>query len=96
MFGRALDVEVVGSYPDMSKMDLLVSVEDEYMDRISEVARNCENTGMTVEQKLEHIGVITGFVDSAEKVDLLRKVEGVSHVTESRQVQIGPTDSPLQ
>jgi hypothetical protein len=82
--------------PDMSKMDLLVSVEDEYMDRLSEVAKGCEDAGMNVEQKLEEIGVLTGSIDSAEKVELLRKVEGVSHVEESRQIQIAPPDSPIQ
>jgi hypothetical protein len=80
----------------VSKMNVLVSIADEYMDRLSEVARRCEDAGMKVDQKYENIGVLTGFVDSPEQVDLLRKVEGVSHVEESRRVQIAPPDSPVQ
>ena len=45
---------------------------------------------------LENIGVLTGSIDSAEKVELLRRVKGVSHVEESRQIQIAPPDSPTQ
>jgi hypothetical protein len=77
-------------------MDVLVSIQDEYKDRFSEVATNLENAGMNVEQKLENIGVLTGSLDSAETMDVLRKVEGVLHVTESRQVQIAPPDHPVQ
>jgi len=80
----------------MSKMDLLVSVEDKYIDRLSEVVKSCADAGMNVEQTLENLGVLTGSVDSAEKVELLRRVKGVSHVEESRQIQIAPPDSPTQ
>jgi hypothetical protein len=77
-------------------MDLLVSIKDEYKDQLSEVATNLKNAGMNIEQKLESLGILTGSVDSAETIDVLRKVEGVSHVTESRQVHIAPPDHPVQ
>jgi hypothetical protein len=80
----------------MAKIDLLVSVEDGYMNRLSEVAKDLENAGMNVEQKLGEIGVLTGSINSAEKVELLRKVKGVANVEESRQIQIAPPDSPIQ
>jgi hypothetical protein len=80
----------------MSKMNVLVSVEDEYMDRFSEVAKACEDAGMNVEQKLKEIRVLTGAIGSAEKVELLRNLEGVSHVEEDRQIQLAPPDSPTQ
>ena len=80
----------------MSKIELLVSVEDGYMNRLSEVAKGLEDGGMNVEQKLDQIGVLTGSINSAEKVELLRKVKGVAHVEESRQIQIAPPDSLIQ
>ncbi len=79
----------------MSKVNLLVSVDDEHMDRLSEVAEKAKDVGMDVEQKLEEIGVITGSIDS-EKVEPLREVEGVSQVEESRRLQIAPPDRDIQ
>ncbi len=77
-------------------MNVLVSIADEYLDRLSEVARSCKDAGMRIDQKYENIGVLTGSVGSPEQVDLLRGLEGVSHVEESRRVQIAPPDSPVQ
>jgi UDP-N-acetylmuramate-alanine ligase len=79
----------------VSKVNLLVSVDDEHLDRFSEVVKGLEDAGMDVEQELEETGVITGSIDS-EKVEQLRKVEGVSHVEESQQFQIAPPDSDIQ
>ncbi len=78
------------------KMNLVVSVEDGYMDRLSEVAKGLENAGMNVEQKLGQIGIISGSVDDTQKVELLREVKGVSHVEEAREITIPPPDSPIQ
>jgi cyanophycinase-like exopeptidase len=78
------------------KMNVVVSVEDGYMDRLSEVAKGLENAGMNVEQKLGQIGIISGSVDDTEKVELLREVKGVSHVEEAREITIPPPDSPIQ
>ena len=79
----------------MSKVNLLVSVDDEHMERLSEVAEKVKDVGMDVEQELEEIGVITGSIDS-EKVEPLRKVEGVSQVEESRRFHIAPPDRTIQ
>ena len=79
----------------MAKVSLLVSVDDEHLDRFSEVVRGVEDVGMEVEQRLEDLGVLTGSIDS-ERVEALRRVEGVSHVEESRDFQIPPPDSDVQ
>jgi len=78
------------------KKDLLVSVKDGYMDRLSEVAKGLENAGINVEQKLGASGIISGSVDDTEKVELLREVKGVSHVEKAQEVTIPPPDSPIQ
>jgi UDP-N-acetylmuramate-alanine ligase len=77
------------------KVNLLVSVDDEHLDRFSEVVKGVEDVGMEVEEKLEDLGVLTGSIDP-EKVEPLRRVKGVSHVEESRRFQIPPPDSDVQ
>ena len=79
----------------MPKVSLLVSVDDEHLDRFSEVVRGVEDVGMEVEQKMEDLGVLAGSIDS-KKVESLRRVEGVSHVEESQGFQIPPPDSDVQ
>jgi len=79
----------------VAKVSLLVSVDDEHLDRFSEVVRGVEDLGMEVEQKMEDLGVLAGSIDS-ERVEALRRVEGVSHVEESRGFQIPPPDSDVQ
>ncbi len=79
----------------MPKVSLLVSVNDDHLDRFSEVVKDVENAGMEVEQRMEDLGVITGSIES-EKVEPLRQVEGVAHVEESRRVGIPPPDSDIQ
>jgi len=79
----------------VAKVSLLVSVDDEHLDRFSEVVRGVEDVGMEVEQKMEDLGVLAGSIDS-ERVEALRRVEGVSHVEESRGFQIPPPDSDVQ
>ncbi len=79
----------------MAKVDLLVSVDEEHLGRFSEVVKSIKDAGMDVEQKMEEIGVLTGSIDH-EKVERLRKVEGVSDVEQSRRFQIAPPDSDIQ
>jgi UDP-N-acetylmuramate-alanine ligase len=79
----------------VAKVSLLVSVDDEHLDRFSEVVRGVEAAGMEVEQKMEDLGVLAGSIDS-KKVESLRRVEGISHVEESRGFQLPPPDSDVQ
>ncbi len=79
----------------MPKVSLLVSVDDDHLDRFSEVVKGVEDVGMEVEQKMEDLGVLAGSIDP-EKVEPLRRVEGVSHVEESRSFRIPPPDSDVQ
>ncbi len=79
----------------MPKVSVLVSINNDHPDRFSEVVNDVENAGMEVEQTMENLGVLTGSIDS-EKVEPLRREEGVSHVEESRRVGIAPPDSDIQ
>ena len=79
----------------MSVVKLSVSVDEQHLDQFPRVVKEIKQAGMKVEQELKDIGVITGSIDS-EKVKSLRKVKGVAHVEESRQVHIAPPDSDIQ
>lgn len=79
----------------MSEVNLSVSVDDEHLDRFSEVVESCKKIGMKVGQQLESIGVITGSIDPA-KLNSLRRVDGVSQIEQSREVHIAPPGSDVQ
>jgi hypothetical protein len=79
----------------MTKVHLTLSVSDSHMDEIAKVAAAAKRAGMTVEQQLKDIGVLTGVIDE-DKIGRLRQVDGISHVEEERTVRIPPPDSPVQ
>ena len=79
----------------MSKVKLSVSVADEHRHRFAEVVKNIKKAGMKVEQQLDNLGIVTGYIDPA-KVDSLHSVKGVSNVEEERQYQLPPPDSDIQ
>ncbi|MBE9124625.1 MULTISPECIES: ketohydroxyglutarate aldolase [unclassified Coleofasciculus] len=79
----------------MSKINVSVSLDDEHIDQILEVAHNLESAGMKVENMMSGIGVLTGSCDS-EKIEVLARVEGVSAVEPERRVQIAPPESEIQ
>jgi hypothetical protein len=80
---------------DMSKIQLLISVNEEYKDRLPEVAENLQSAGMQVDQWLVGIGVITGSADS-ENIEQLRQMPGVAAIEAAAGYQIAPPDSDLQ
>lgn len=79
----------------MATVKLLVSVSEDYLNRMSEIVQTLESIGMTNIQSMEAVGVITGSLDDS-KVSDLSSVEGVAQVKPSREIQISPPDSELQ
>jgi translation elongation factor EF-1beta len=79
----------------MSKVNLVILVDDEHVDRIAEVVKNLQSAGLHVEQSMEQLGIITGSCDSS-KVQALSQVDGVSNVETERQYQIAPPESEIQ
>ncbi|QZZ19142.1 ketohydroxyglutarate aldolase [Leptothermofonsia sichuanensis E412] len=79
----------------MSKIQLLISVNEEYKDRLPEVAEKLRSAGMQVDQWLVEIGVITGSAAS-EKIEQLRQIPGVAAIEAAAEYQIAPPDSDLQ
>lgn len=67
----------------MKTVNISVSVNDEYVDKILEVSTNLQAAGMNVENIMPILGVITGSVESTQ-IDALSQVEGVNAVEVSR------------
>ncbi len=79
----------------MTTVSLLVSVTEEYLDRMPEIVQTLESIGMTNIQSMEAVGVITGSLDDS-KVSDVSDIEGVAQVKPSREIQILPPDSEIQ
>ena len=79
----------------MSKIKLSISVDDEHLDKMSEVVKRIKKAGLKVEAQLESLGIITGSVDS-DKQDSIRNIKGVASVEEDKDFQIAPPDSDVQ
>lgn len=77
------------------KVDLLISVDDEHLDRFSEVVKSIEDVGVDVAQQMEDIGVVTGSIEPG-KIGPINDVEGVAYVERSRDIQLPPPESDIQ
>lgn len=62
---------------------------------LSDIKKKLTESGFSVDQVLDEIGVITG-TSSDDDVERLRKVAGVADVSPDEQVDIGPPDAPIQ
>jgi hypothetical protein len=71
----------------MSKVEVIVKVEDSSADKMSEIARQCEQAGMRVGQQMKSLGMISGAVDKAN-VGKLERIRGVAYVEESREIKL--------
>ncbi len=71
----------------MSKVEIIVKVEDAVADKLSEIAVECENAGMTVEQQMSAVGMITGAIEQSN-VSKVEQIKGVSYVEESKTINL--------
>jgi hypothetical protein len=74
---------------------LIVTVSDEKLKDIKEVANHLAAKGMRVERVLPVTGVISGSAASS-KLSALKKVDGVTSVEEEVVAVLPPRDSPVQ
>jgi len=79
----------------MSKVNLTISVADDHLKNFSEVVARCRKAGMSVENELKSIGMISGSIDEAA-LEKLSHVKGVSLVQQEGSFQIAPPDSDVQ
>jgi hypothetical protein len=74
---------------------VIVTITDDGLKDITEIARKLTEHGMIVQQVLPITGVISGICSSASKA-ALGKIHGVHSVEDDVQVQLAPPDSEIQ
>lgn len=79
---------------DMSKVDVVISVDDDHIDQIYQVVESLQSLGMDIEQALS-IGVISGSI-SRDQLSRLNQVQGVKDVETERSYQLPPPNSEIQ
>ena len=75
--------------------EVTVAVDDDHVGDLDAVASRLREAGLSVENVLAEIGMITGRTDEAHAAGL-QDVEGVAHVERSREYQLAPPDSEVQ
>ena len=79
----------------MAKKSVVVTLDNEHMSQIEQVADECRAAGLVVHEFLEMLGQVTGEIDP-DKENELRKVSGVLSVEESQEYQLPPPNSEIQ
>jgi hypothetical protein len=75
--------------------NITVTVSDEHLGDVDEVADQLRAAGMNVAQVLGGVGIITGSVDSDRRADL-EHLPGVTAVEAEHTFVIPPPDSEVQ
>jgi hypothetical protein len=79
----------------MPKVNVSISVDDAYVERISTVVERLQAMGMEVDQVLPGMAVISGSVE-ANDVNHLYEIEGVQHIESEQSYQLPSPDSDVQ
>jgi hypothetical protein len=72
-----------------------VTVGDDHLEALEGVVQNLRARGMSVQQVLGSLGIVTGSAPD-DALDALRGVEGVTSVDAQLTYQVPPPDSPVQ
>ncbi len=81
--------------PASKKKPLLVTLDDEYVDKPASVIASLKKAGLSNLKHMQHVGVVSGQA-LPSKVAALRKIRGVRAVEEDRPIQLPSPDSPIQ
>ena len=74
---------------------ITVTVDDDHLTQVHDVAERLRAAGMTVDQVLGSVGMITGSVDPSKRPSVAA-VPGVASVEEETTFQIAPPDAEVQ
>lgn len=72
-----------------------VTVHDDQLPHIDELADRLREAGMRVDQVLHPVGVITGSVPSAQRA-MIEAMPGVAAVEDETTFQLPPPDAEIQ
>lgn len=71
----------------MAKVEILVTIEDAAGNSISKIADDCRAVGMSIEQQMSGVGMISGTIEKSN-IGKLRQIKGVTDVEESKPISI--------
>jgi hypothetical protein len=74
---------------------ITVTVDDDHLGRIEDVADQLRASGVQVHQVLGAVGIITGEVTDAQR-PAIAQVRGVASVEDQQAFQLPPPDSDIQ
>lgn len=74
---------------------IVVSVDDDHLDVLSDVVERMRAAGMVVEQVADVVGTVTGSIEPSA-VAALESLSGVAEVDRQRGFQLPPPDSSIQ
>jgi hypothetical protein len=72
-----------------------ITIADDHLAQTGTIAEQLRATGMNVEQVLEAVGMVTGWV-AAEQQPSIEALAGVAAVEEETTFQLAPPDSEVQ
>ncbi|MGH3788775.1 MAG: hypothetical protein ACRDRG_20000 [Pseudonocardiaceae bacterium] len=74
---------------------ITITVDDDHVGRINDLANQLRAAGMQVHQVLGAAGIITGAVPDAQR-PAIAQVPGVASVENQQEFQLPPPDSDIQ
>ena len=74
---------------------ITVTIADDHLAQTDEVADRLRAAGVTVDQVLGTVGIITGSVAASERPSI-ESIPGVAAVEEETSFQIAPPDADIQ
>jgi len=77
------------------KTGVSIAVDDQHLDRITEIADALRSAGLDVDQVMKTTGTIVGSVEPT-KMTALKNVRGVAAVEPERVIQLPPPDAEVQ
>ena len=78
-----------------AKSGVSISVADEHLDRLAEIADDLRSAGLEIDQVLKFTGTITGSMDP-KRMEALKSARGVAAVEPEQVVHLPPPDAEIQ
>ena len=69
----------------MSKVEVIVKIDDAQINKISQIAAECSSAGMRIDQQMSAVGMITGVIEQSS-ISKIERINGVSYVEESKAI----------
>ena len=69
----------------MSQVEVIVKIDDDSVSKMSHIADQCKAAGMSVEQQMTSVGMISGLIEKAD-ISKIEQIKGVLYVEESKAI----------